>query len=72
MGNLEDNLNFLSDNPNWKFPKLYPEWWVFTVGKAGEKTNFIGRVIAKNKKTAIEIAKIKYGSIRGLKVEKIE
>ena len=71
MGNLEDNLKFLAENPNWKPPKIYPQWWVFTLGRKGEKTNFIGRLTAKNKKEALKIAIAKYGKIWGLKVEKL-
>lgn len=43
----------------------------FYTWKRGEKTNFLGRVIAKNKKDALVSAKRKYGEIRGLKVEKL-
>jgi len=71
VGILEDNLAFLAANPNWKPPKIYPDWWVFILGRKGEKTNFLGRVIAKNKKEALSSAKRKYGEIRGLKVEKL-
>ncbi len=72
MGLLEDNLAFLAANPNWKRPKQYPEWWVFIhLGRRGEFAKFIGRVIAKNKKEALKIAKYKFGELRGLKVEKL-
>lgn len=74
MGNLEVNLEFLLENPTWKYPKIYPDWWVLTLPKKGVRTsmnNILGRVTAKNKKDALMYAKIKYGNIRGLKVEKL-